>query len=194
MLTLVLQRTLVSAGVHALASGVVGGFVGLAHMSRGAVTKVAWTVAGLVIGTALHGGWSVALSTVAGVGGRWPVLAAMPVLYALYLGALWLFLRWEHGVLHEQLVEEANLGLVPPWVLARCPSPAAPGPTMAAARRARRAVAAADQARLPPVPGPGCRRKTPWRPRFSACGSSAADARAEALTPDDGDVNFVEAT
>ena len=121
MLTLVLQRTLFSAGVHALASGVVGGFVGLAHMSRGAVTRVAWTVAGLVIGTALHGGWSVALSTVAGVGGRWPVLAAMPVLYALYLGALWLFLRWEHGVLHEQLVEEANLGLVPPWVPAVMP-------------------------------------------------------------------------
>jgi len=121
MLTWTLQRTLESAGVHGLASGVVGGFVGLAHVSRGALTKVAWVAAGLVVGTALHGGWRAALAIAAGSRERWPVVAALPVLYALYLGAFWLFLRWEHRILGEQLADEAHLGLVPAWVPAVMP-------------------------------------------------------------------------
>jgi hypothetical protein len=54
----VIERTLFSAGVHGLASGVVGGFVGLAHLSRGTLARVAWTAGGLAIGIALHGGWN----------------------------------------------------------------------------------------------------------------------------------------
>jgi len=116
--TLVLQRTLFSAGVHGLASGIVGGFVGLAQLSRGALTKIAWTLAGLLIGTAFHGGWNAALlSTVSGRGERWPVWAAMPVLYGVYVVVFCLFLRWEHGVLRDQLEQEASLQLVPPWVV-----------------------------------------------------------------------------
>ncbi len=117
ILAWVLQRTLFSAGVHGLASGVVGGFVGLAHLSRSGSTKVVWTVGGLTLGTALHGGWNVALSTVSAGGERWPVLAAIPVLYGLYLGAFLLFLRWEHRILRDQLEQEASLRLIPSWVL-----------------------------------------------------------------------------
>jgi protease PrsW len=116
MLPLILQRTLFSAGVHGLASGVVGGFVGLAHLSRGTLARVAWTVVGLAIGTALHGGWNGGLSLLAASPERWAALAAMPVLYACYIGAFWLLLRWEHGVLRDQLEQEAGLKLVPPWV------------------------------------------------------------------------------
>jgi RsiW-degrading membrane proteinase PrsW (M82 family) len=116
--TLVVQRTLFSAGVHGLASGIVGGFVGLAHLSRGTLAKVTWTLAGLLIGTAFHGGWNAALlSTVSGSGERWPVWAAMPVLYGLYVVAFCLFLRWEHGILRDQLGQEASLRLVPAWVV-----------------------------------------------------------------------------
>jgi hypothetical protein len=40
----------------------------------------------------------------------------MPVLYGCYLGAFWLLLQWEHGILRDQLEQEASLKLVPPWV------------------------------------------------------------------------------
>lgn len=115
-LPLVLQRTLFSAGVHGLASGVVGGFVGLALLARGALARVAWTAGGLAVGIALHGGWNAALSFLSGSRDRWPALAALPVLYGCYLGAFWLLLQWEHGILRDQLQQEASLKLVPPWV------------------------------------------------------------------------------
>lgn len=116
MAPLVLQRTVFSAGVHGLASGVVGGFVGLAHLSRGTLAPVAWTAGGLAIATGLHGGWNAGLSFLAASRERWVALAAMPVLYGCYLGAFWLLLRWEHGVLRDQLEQEASLKLVPAWV------------------------------------------------------------------------------
>lgn len=115
-LPLVLQRTLFSAGVHGLASGVVGGFVGLALLARGALARVVWTVGGLAVGISIHGGWNAALSFLSDSRERWPALAAMPVLYGCYLGAFWLLLQWEHGILRDQLEHEASLKLVPPWV------------------------------------------------------------------------------
>jgi RsiW-degrading membrane proteinase PrsW (M82 family) len=116
LLPLVAQRTLFSAGVHGLAGGVVGGFVGLAHLSKGALSRAAWTVLGLAAGSALHAGWNAAQSILTARHERWPALAALPVLYGCYLGAFWLLLRWEHRVLREQLEQEARLRLVPRWV------------------------------------------------------------------------------
>jgi RsiW-degrading membrane proteinase PrsW (M82 family) len=116
MLLIVFQRTLLSAGVHGLASGVVGAFIGLAHLSRGTLARVAWTAGGLAIGIALHGGWNAGLSFLTASPERWAALAALPVLYACYLGAFWLLLRWEHEVLRDQLEQEAGLKLVPSWV------------------------------------------------------------------------------
>ena len=117
ILTWVLERTLFSAGVHGLATGVVGGFLGIAHLSRGALTKLGVAACGLLAGTGLHIAWNLALSAASGRAARWPALAAMPVLYAVYLGAFWLFLRWEHRILRTELEQEASLRLVPPWVV-----------------------------------------------------------------------------
>jgi RsiW-degrading membrane proteinase PrsW (M82 family) len=117
ILAWVLQRTLFSAGVHGLATGVVGGFLGIAHLSRGALKKVGVAAGGLVAGTGLHAAWNLVLSAASGSTTRWWALAAMPVLYAVYLGAFWLFLRWEHQILRAELEHEAGLRLVPPWVV-----------------------------------------------------------------------------
>jgi hypothetical protein len=117
ILVWVVQRTLFSAGVHGLATGVVGGFLGMAHLARGMLSKAAVAACGLIVGTGLHFAWNVALWTASGTGRQWPVLAAMPVLYGVYLGAFWLFLRWEHRILLEQLEQEASLRLVPAWVV-----------------------------------------------------------------------------
>lgn len=115
VLGVVLQRTLLAAGVHGLASGVVGGFVGVAYLSRGAAARAGWTLCGLAVGTALHGGWNLAVADAAD---RmwWPMMVSLPVLYLLYLGAFAAILRWEHTILRAQLQDEATLRLVPPWV------------------------------------------------------------------------------
>jgi len=105
ILVWVLQRTLFSAGVHGLATGVVGGFLGMAHLSRGALRRAGLAACGLIVGTGLHFAWNLALSTASGSARRWPVLAAMPVLYGVYLGAFWLFLLWEHRILRAELAE-----------------------------------------------------------------------------------------
>jgi RsiW-degrading membrane proteinase PrsW (M82 family) len=117
LLGMVAGRTLCTAGVHALASGVVGGLIGVAYLSSHRLARLGWAIFGLGAGTLLHGAWNLAFARAeAGELLQWPLLAVLPVLYCLYLAAFICFLRWEHRVLRVELEEEASLKLVPPWV------------------------------------------------------------------------------
>jgi RsiW-degrading membrane proteinase PrsW (M82 family) len=118
LLVWVLERTFFSAGLHGLATGIVGGFLGMAYLSRGGLRKAGLAACGWIAATGLHFAWNLALSTASGSSAAWwPLLAAMPVLYGIYLLAFWLFLRWEHRILREELEHEAGLQLVPAWVV-----------------------------------------------------------------------------
>ena len=120
ILLLVGGRTLLSAGVHALCSAALGGFLGHAVLSRRTVVRVGWTTAGLAVAVALHASWNMALRF-AGIftsdGSLRAWLVVMPLLYACYVAILAAFLRSEHGILKRQLAEEVDLAVAPPWVL-----------------------------------------------------------------------------
>ncbi|MEN8165121.1 MAG: PrsW family intramembrane metalloprotease, partial [Acidobacteriota bacterium] len=60
----VFGRTLFAAGVHALASSMVGAGLGLGRTSGRRIWAVGWALLGLVVAVALHGGWNLALLTV----------------------------------------------------------------------------------------------------------------------------------
>jgi len=120
ILVLVGGRTLLSAGVHAVSSAAFGGFLGHAVMSGRLPAKVMWTATGLMVAIVLHGSWNLSLLRFGPVGeGGAPQLwlAAVPVLYLVYIMTLALVLHSEHRILTRQLGAEVELGLVPSWIL-----------------------------------------------------------------------------
>jgi RsiW-degrading membrane proteinase PrsW (M82 family) len=119
ILMLVIGRTLLSAGVHAVCSATFGGFLGHAILSGRKISKVVWTSTGLAIAVSMHGAWNLALLRFGPVGEDgtprlW--ILALPVLYLLYVGALALFVHSEHRILKRQLADEVELAMVPSWV------------------------------------------------------------------------------
>jgi len=120
ILVLVGGRTLLSAGVHAVSSAAFGGALGHAVMSGKLPAKISWAASGLLAAIVLHGSWNLSLLWFGPVGeGGAPRLwlAALPVLYLVYIMALALVLHSEHRILRRQLGDEVKLGLVPSWVL-----------------------------------------------------------------------------
>ena len=79
-----------------------------------------WSLGGLIGAAAIHSGWNLMLlrleSSVDPVPISW-WFVAVPVLYALYLAALYIFLRSEQRILSVELAEEVEFNTVPEWVL-----------------------------------------------------------------------------
>ncbi len=116
---LVLVRTLTSAGVHAVASAALGGILGMAYLSRHWFSRIALGVGAFATAITIHTAWNLAAV-------RWSLfedggplamaMAALPVVYLLYVVVLFLFLHWEHRLLVRELGEEVELGVLPDWV------------------------------------------------------------------------------
>ncbi len=120
ILFLVGGRTLLSAGVHALSSATLGGFLGHSVLSGTRRGKIGWALTGLLSAILLHGSWNVGLVWWGPVGEDgtprlW--LASLPFLYLVYVVVLGIFLHSEHRILKRQLDEEVALGLAPSWVV-----------------------------------------------------------------------------
>jgi RsiW-degrading membrane proteinase PrsW (M82 family) len=120
ILVLVCGRTLLSAGVHALSCATFGGFLGHAVLSGRLPAKIMWATTGLLAAIFLHGSWNMALMWFGPVGESgaprlW--LAALPILYLIYVVVLALVLHSEHRIIKRHLGDEVELGLVPSWVL-----------------------------------------------------------------------------
>lgn len=123
-LIVVLVRTALAAGIHAVSSATLGGCIGFAYLSRDRLSRIAWVIAGLVGATLIHAGWNLMLLRLQSAGEsvpltRWFVL--VPALYAFYLLALWVFLRSEQRILARELTEEVELDVVPEWVVSVIP-------------------------------------------------------------------------
>ncbi len=116
-LSLVLGRTVFTAGVHALASSAVGAGLGFGRTSGGRVGSVSWALLGLGVAVALHGGWNLAVVNMPTGGAAWvfPTMILGP-LYLTFILAFALMLWAEHRILLKQLSQEVALGVVPPWV------------------------------------------------------------------------------
>lgn len=117
---LILIRTAMAAGIHAVSSAAFGGCLGFAYLSRNRAERAIWALAGLVGAVAIHSGWNLMLVRLVIVDD--PVstsryFVAVPVLYALYLATLYVFLRSEQQILGRELAEEVELDVVPDWVL-----------------------------------------------------------------------------
>ncbi len=117
---LMVLRTALSAGVHALATCSFGGFLGAAQVSRGWGRRFTWIVSGLVLAGAIHVGWNLTLALTA-VGGAGPgavggAVVAVLVLEVCLVAAFGLALLAEHRILLRELTEEVELGVLPSWV------------------------------------------------------------------------------
>lgn len=122
---LVLVRTVLAAGIHAVASGTFGGFLGFALLSRQRIERAGWASVGLIVAVSIHAGWNFMLlrfdaTAEPASAARWFVV--IPGLYVLYLAALFLFLRSEQKILRNELAEEVELDVLPKWVLEIIPS------------------------------------------------------------------------
>jgi RsiW-degrading membrane proteinase PrsW (M82 family) len=119
-LIVILVRTILAAGIHAVASATFGGFVGFALLSRRPGERFSWMTFGLIAAVTIHAGWNLMLLQMETADGAIPLarwFVAVPVLYALYLLALVGFLRSEQRILCAELAEEVKLAVVPGWVL-----------------------------------------------------------------------------
>ena len=118
-LQLIVVRTAMAAGIHAVSTATFGGLLGFAHLSRNRGERAAWIFGGLCGAFAIHAGWNQMLLRLGAGGGSVPVerwFIAVPALYALYLAALVVFLRSEQRILGRELAEEVELDVVPAWV------------------------------------------------------------------------------
>jgi len=116
---LVLVRTVTSAGVHAVASAALGGFLGIAYLSRRWSARIVVAVAGFLVAAGIHTAWNLAAERWALYGDGHSLataLLSLPVVYILYLGVLAAFLHWEHRLLVRELSQEVELGVLPVWV------------------------------------------------------------------------------
>jgi len=112
-------RTVLTAGVHAVCSATLGGFLGHALLSGSRRGRVSLTLMGLLAAILLHTTWNLALfffgaAGETGLPRAW--LAVLPLLYGVFVAVLAAFLRSEHRILKTQLEEEVDLGLAPGWV------------------------------------------------------------------------------
>jgi len=122
---LVLVRTVLAAGIHAVASGTFGGFLGVAYLSRNRFERLMWSCCGLTAAVAIHAAWNFLVLRVDGAADPVPLarwLVVVPVLYVCYIVALFVFLRSEQRVLRIELAEEVDLEVLPAWVLDVIPS------------------------------------------------------------------------
>ena len=60
-LMLVLVRTALAAGIHAVSSATIGGCLGFAYLSKNRWSRTMWSILGLVCGTVIHSGWNLTL-------------------------------------------------------------------------------------------------------------------------------------
>ncbi len=116
---LIAGRTLLSAGVHAVCSASLGGFIGHAVMTRSMIVRANWTLCGLGIAVLIHASFNLTLMLAGPFspdGSLRSWLLAVPGVYIAYFVVLAAFLRSEQGILKEQLAEEVRFKTVPPWV------------------------------------------------------------------------------
>ncbi len=115
-----LGRTIFSAGIHALATSILGGALGTARLAPTWFRRFALALGGFVGAVAVHAGWNLALARLK-VFGRTgsdvgPVLLAALLLEASFVAAFFIATAMDHRVLLRELREEVELGVLPSWV------------------------------------------------------------------------------
>jgi RsiW-degrading membrane proteinase PrsW (M82 family) len=116
IVSLIIQRTLFSAGVHALASSAFGAGLGFGRTAGKRILAIGWALLGLTVAIGLHAGWNLATATLpSSPDWLFPAVILGP-LYLLYVCFFAVMLWGEHRMLVTQLSEEVELGVFPEWV------------------------------------------------------------------------------
>ncbi|MEE4272185.1 MAG: PrsW family intramembrane metalloprotease [Thermoanaerobaculales bacterium] len=113
-LGVLIARTAMAAGIHAVSSAAFGGCLGFATLSARHWTRAAWVAGGLALAAGVHAGWNLMLLHLEPSGGV--LLLVVPLLYLVYLLTLVGFVRSEQRILVRELAEEVELETLPPWV------------------------------------------------------------------------------
>lgn len=121
ILDMMSTRTLLTAGVHVLASSALGAGLGMARVSRRSWSRAAWATVGLFLAISIHGGWNILVSTIAPGAGRTALAAIVGPLYLVYGLCFFLMVSVEHRILVRQLTDEVRMGVLPPWTAAVIP-------------------------------------------------------------------------
>ena len=110
-------RTLFSAPLHAMASGMFGAALGLAKFRRFLPARLTIPLVGLGAGMLLHFAWNASAVTSQMTERFTPMLAAfigLPVVFCVLFALLQLSMLHERAIIGQQLKEEASKGLLPP--------------------------------------------------------------------------------
>jgi len=110
-------RTLFSAPLHAMASGMFGAALGLAKFRRSLPARLTIPLIGLGAGMLLHFAWNASAVTAQMTEQIAPMITAfvgLPVVFCILFCLLQLSMLHEKAIIGRQLKEEADKGLLPP--------------------------------------------------------------------------------
>ena len=113
----VFLRTLFSAPLHAMASGMFGAALGLAKFQRLWVLKPILPLMGLLAGMGLHFSWNFLATAGEMTGKSSPMIAAfvgLPAVMVLFFVAFQVSMLHEKWIIGRELKEEADKGILPP--------------------------------------------------------------------------------
>ncbi len=113
----VFLRTVFSAPLHAMASGMFGAALGLAKFQRLWVLKPVIPFVGLAMAMGLHFSWNFLATAGEMTGKASPMIAAfvgLPAVMVLFLVAFQVSLLHESWIIGRELKEEAEKGILPP--------------------------------------------------------------------------------
>ncbi len=113
--SMILGRSVLSAGIHALSSSCLGVGLGFARISSRKLGGAASVLGGLVMAIGLHTSWNF-LPNLFPATAKWSELIGLVApLYMTFLLVFGLMLAAEHRILLRQLSEEVALGVLPGW-------------------------------------------------------------------------------
>ncbi len=114
-LSMILGRSVLSAGVHAVSSSCLGAGLGFARIASRRIGAAAAILTGLVMAVGLHAGWNL-MPNLFPATASWVELIGLVVpLYLTFLLVFGLMLTAEHRILLRQLSEEVAFGVLPAW-------------------------------------------------------------------------------
>lgn len=120
VVSLMLGRTILSAGIHALSTSLLGGALGAARLAASWPRRFGLALAGLVGAVGVHAGWNLALVRLQ-LFGRTGAETGVVILAAVFLELCFVVVFFvatamDHRILLRELSEEVELGVLPAWV------------------------------------------------------------------------------
>jgi len=117
---LMLGRTIFSAGIHAMATSILGGALGAARLAPTRLRRFLLAFVGFAGAVGVHAAWNLALARMRLFGWAGSDVGAVLLTAALleisFVAVFFVATAMDHRVLLRELKEEVSLGVLPSWV------------------------------------------------------------------------------